>query len=466
MPGRYIVVLRNDGTDPSAAAEVVRGQGGQLHHTYRGALKGFAATLPEAALQGLRNNPHVDFIEQDQTVSLQQLSSPQNQASWGLDRIDQADMPLDTQYHFNQTGAGVNAFIIDSGIRADHMEFTGRMLPGFSAVADGNGTNDCNGHGTHVAGTVGGSTWGVAKGVSIIPVRVLDCAGSGSWSAVIAGVDWVANSTLRPAVANMSIGGSVSAAVNAAVAGAVAKGVVVAVAAGNSNADACTASPASEPSAITVGASTSLDYRASFSNWGTCVDVFAPGAGITSAWNTSSTATNTIGGTSMASPHVAGVAALVLQATPGATPAAVADFIKTRATPNRLYATGTGTPNLLLYSMSGSAPAEPSAQAVAFKSMAGSAAKTGGNWRASAAVAVRDINTGAPVANATVNGTFSPGGAAKCVTASNGSCTLTSATIKMNSAASSTFAGSGIAGTLLNYDATQNAVSQIVIGRP
>ncbi|MDP3760927.1 MAG: S8 family peptidase [Ramlibacter sp.] len=470
IPGRYIVVFKSTVANPAGeAANLVRGAGGQLHHTYASAIKGFAASLPDAALQGIRNNPNVNSVEQDQTVSLNQATSPQNQATWGLDRIDQADRPLDTQYHFGGTGAGVTAFIIDTGIRADHVEFTGRVLPGYDTVGDGNGTNDCNGHGTHVAGTVGGTTWGVAKGVSVVPVRVLDCSGSGSWSGVIAGIDWVARSTARPAVANMSLGGAASASVDSAVAGAVAQGVTVAVAAGNSNADACTASPAREPSAITVGATTTLDARASYSNWGTCVDLFAPGSGITSAWNTGATATNTIGGTSMASPHAAGVAALALAANPGATPAAVASLLVSKATPNRLVPTvmGPGSPNLLLYSMLGSTPAvQPAAQTVAFKSMVGSSARSGGNWRASAVVTVRDINTGAGVANATISGGFSVGGSATCTTASTGSCTLSSGPIKSNAASATTFTGTGVAGTLMTYDASQNSVSQIVINKP
>lgn len=471
IAGRYIVVFKAGAANPAAeAANLVRAGGGQLHHTYTNAIKGFAASLPEAALQGIRNNPNVSIIEQDQTVALKQVASPQNQATWGLDRIDQADRPLDTQYQFTNTGAGVNAFIIDTGIRADHAEFSGRLRPGFNAIADANGTNDCNGHGTHVAGTVGGTTWGVAKAVSLIPVRVLDCAGSGAWSGVIAGIDWVANSTLRPAVANMSLGGGVSASVDAAVAGAVSKGVVVVVAAGNSAADACTASPAREPSAITVGATTTLDYRASFSNWGSCVDIFAPGSGITSAWSTSATATNTIGGTSMASPHVAGVAALALAANPGATPAAIASLVTSSATPNRLGSSslGAGSPNLLLYSVlgSGTVAPPPTTKTVAFKSMAGSSSKTGGNWKASAVVTVRDISSGAVVPNATVAGSFSPGGSGNCVTSSSGSCTLTSAALKMSAASSTTFNGTAISGTYLSYDASQNSASQVVIAKP
>lgn len=468
VPGRYIVVFNSKVENPGAAAAgLLQGTGGQLRHTYTAALKGFAASLPEAALQGIRNNPNVAYVEQDQTVSLTQLVSPENQVTWGLDRVDQADRPLDTQYHFTQTGAGVHAFIVDTGIRADHAEFAGRVLAGFTTIADGNGTNDCYGHGTHVAGTVGGVTWGVAKAVSLIPVRVLDCTGGGTWSDVIAGVDWVAKSTLRPAVANLSLGGSASASLDAAVAGAVANGVTMVVAAGNSTVDACTVSPAREPSAITVGATTNSDVRAYYSNTGSCLDLFAPGDNITSAGIASTSASLLASGTSMAAPHVTGVAALTLQANPTASPAAVASSIKGNATPNRLSYIGTGSPNLLLYSLAGSAPAQqPASQTVAFKSMVGSGTRSGGNWKASGVVTVRDVDTGAAVANATVAGSFSPGGNANCVTGTNGSCTLTSGPIKLNSASSSTLTGKGISGTLITYDATQNSVTQISINKP
>lgn len=466
VPGRYIVVFKDSVTNPAVeAANLMRSLHGQVHHTYSSALKGFAATLPNAALPSLRNNPLVASIEQDQTVALNQVTSPENQATWGLDRIDQADRPLDSQYHFNTTGAGVSAFIIDTGIRADHTEFTGRLQPGYNAVADTNGTNDCNGHGTHVAGTVGGSTWGVAKAVSLIPVRVLDCSGSGFTSGVIAGIDWAASSTSRPAVANMSLGGSFSSTLNAAVAGAVNKGITMVVAAGNSGTNACNASPASEPSAITVGATTSSDAMASYSNYGSCVDIFAPGSSITSAWNTSATAFNTISGTSMATPHVTGVAALVLATSPGSSPAAVASFLTTHATINRLSALGTGSPNLLVYSLAAGTLAEPAKTTVAIKSLTGISAKSGNGWRATVTATIRDINSGASVANATVNGSFSPGGATSCVTSSTGSCVLKSAVIsKLTSMTVMT--ATNVSGTNLVYDASQNAVSQITVTRP
>ncbi|MBA2674460.1 S8 family serine peptidase [Ramlibacter sp.] len=463
IPDRYIVVFKKDVPDHGAeAAGIVRGAGGQLHHVYGNALKGFTASLPARVLQGLRNNPHIESIEQDQTVA---LSATENQATWGLDRIDQADRPLDTVYSYNATGSGVYAFIIDTGIRADHAEFTGRVLPGTTSISDGNGTNDCNGHGTHVSGTVGGTVYGVAKQVKLIPVRVLDCSGSGSWSGVIAGIDWAANSSLRPAVANLSLGGGRSSSVNAAVAGAVAKGVVMAVAAGNDNANACNTSPASEPSAITVGATTSADARASYSNYGSCVDVFAPGSGITSAWNTGPTATNTISGTSMATPHVAGVAALVLQSNPGATPAAVAAWITANATPNRVSLAGTGSPNLLLYALGGGTPTPPAVQTIAVKSLSGITSKTSPKaWRATATVAVRDVASGAALAGATVSATFSPGGAASCATDGSGSCAMS--TDYAATVSGATFTVTGMAGPNMAYDANANAATQLVFISP
>lgn len=465
IAGRYIVVLNASAGNPAAAAARMvqaAGPGAQLHHSYTTAIRGFAATLPDSAVQALRNNPQVASIEQDQTVSLTQA---QANATWGLDRIDQADRPLDTLYNYAQTGAGTYAFIVDTGIRADHQEFAGRVQAGATAISDGRGTEDCNGHGTHVAGTVGGSTWGVAKQVTLVPVRVLNCRGSGSWSGIIAGLDYVAQDSRRPAVANMSLGGGYSATVNAAVAGAVANRVTVVVAAGNSTADACKYSPASEPSALTVGATTSADAGASYSNYGACLDLFAPGSGITSAWYTSSSATNTISGTSMASPHVAGVAALALGANPGASPAAVGAFIAGQATVGRLTAVGTGSPNLLLYSLLTGTPAEPAQQVIAVSSLTGVGVKSGKNWRARITVAMRDLANGQPVANVTVQGSFAPGGAGSCVTGGTGSCTITSGSLSSGTAAT-VFTVTGASGSNMVYDASQNAGSSVTVSKP
>lgn len=465
IPGRYIVVFKDHVMDTDSEADkVIRGRGGVRHLTFSHGLKGFVATLSDAALAGVRNEPNVDYVEQDQVAT---INATENlpPGGWGLDRIDQVDRPLDSLYQYSSTGKGVNAFIIDTGIRASHQDFAGRVLPGYSAIADANGTNDCNGHGTHVAGTVGGTTWGVAKGVKLIPVRVLDCSGSGAYSGVIAGIDWVANSPLRPAVANLSLGGGASAALDAAIAGAVSKGVNVVVAAGNNNADACNYSPSRAPSAITVGATTSSDTRASYSNYGSCLDIFAPGSSILSAWNTSDVATNTISGTSMASPHVAGVVALVLEAKPTASPSAVTSFLTTSASLNKLSSIGTNSPNRLVYSLAAGAPQEPLNKVVAVKSIAGKTASSYFGWTASVTVTIRDVNTGANVSNATVKGSFSTGGSVSCTTSSVGSCSLASGTINRKSL-STTLSITDVSGTGMTYDASQNSATQIVISKP
>lgn len=467
IPGRYIVVFKDHVTDAGSEAEkVIRNEGGVRHFTFSKGLKGFVATLPDGAVAKVRNDPIVDFVEQDQIATIN-VTENLPTGGWGLDRIDQVDRPLDTLYHYSGTGTGVKAFIIDTGIRASHQEFGGRVVSGYTAISDGNGTNDCNGHGTHVAGTVGGTTWGVAKGVTLVPVRVLDCTGSGAYSGVIAGIDWVANSNLRPAVANLSLGGGTSAALDAAIAGAVSEGVTVVVAAGNSNADACNYSPSRAPSAITVGATTSSDARASYSNYGSCLDIFAPGSSITSAWNTSDVATNSISGTSMASPHVAGVAALVLEGKPSSSPASVASFLTSSASLNKLTSIGAGSPNRLVYSLAAGVPVEPITKVIAVKSITGLSVGFYFGWTASATITVRDVDTGANVANATVKGRFSTksGSTVSCTTNSAGSCKLTSASISRN-VSSTQLSVTELSGTGMTYDASQNSVSQIVISRP
>ena len=317
-----------------------------VRQLYTHALHGMVVQADERKLARLLNDPRVEFIEEDGYV---ELSATQTGATWGLDRVDQRDRPLNGTYIYNPLAANVRAYIIDSGIRTGHTQFGSRLLSGYSAINDGRGTNDCNGHGTHVAGTVGGTTWGIAKQVRLVPVRVFGCTGGSANSTIIAGIDWVRANRVLPAVANMSLGGGASTATDNATNNLINSGVTVVVAAGNNNANACNYSPARVANAVTVGSTTSTDARSSFSNFGSCVNIFAPGSSITSAWSTSTSASNTISGTSMASPHVAGAAALYLTNNPSASPATVRNWLYTNATTNRLTGIGTGSPNRLLY---------------------------------------------------------------------------------------------------------------------
>jgi subtilisin family serine protease len=351
----YVVVLADSTPSvPAAARDHARRFGGDLQFVYTHALKGYALTLPDAAAAGLAHVPGVVSVERDGVYTAD--ASTESPVTWGIDRIDQRTRPLSNSYTYSNTGAGVTAYIIDTGIRYSHVEFGGRAVPGYDAVTAGGGAVDCNGHGTHVSGTVGGTTYGVAKGVKLVGVRVLDCNGSGTTAQVVAGMDWVTGNHQagQPAVANMSLGGGASTAIDTAVRNSIADGVSYAIAAGNGflglfAQNACNTSPARVTEAMTVSATDSSDRKPSWANVGTCVDWFAPGVGVTSAWNSSDTATNTISGTSMATPHTTGVAALYLQGNPTATPSQVQEALRAGATSGVVVSPGSGSPNRLLF---------------------------------------------------------------------------------------------------------------------
>lgn len=328
--------------DPAAGdlattlTQAVTALGGRVDQTFTRAIHGAAVTLPVGAAEALAAAPGIRTVEPNGTMRATQANPP-----WGLDRSDQRDRPLDRSYTYTSTGSGVDAYIIDTGIRLTHTDFDGQAVSGFDAI-DGGSADDCHGHGTHVAGTVGGTTYGMAKDVRLVAVRVLSCQGTGTNAQVIAGIDWAIGNHVagKAAVANLSLGGGANSAIDTAIRNLHNDGVTVVVAAGNDTADACGTSPARVPEAVTVAATDSNDAMASFSNGGTCVDLFAPGVSVLSAWSTSDTATNTISGTSMASPHVAGAAARYLQAHPGSSPAGVASGLTADASTGKVSGTG------------------------------------------------------------------------------------------------------------------------------
>ncbi|TVL90586.1 S8 family peptidase [Streptomyces sp. SAJ15] len=350
VKGSYIVTFtKGSGLKAGSAAgnRFMAEHGGTVRYTYRTVLNGYAVRLSEPQARRLAADPAVDQVVQDVRVSL--AATQTNPPSWGLDRIDQAGLPLDRKYTYpDSAGAGTTVFVIDTGVRVSHGDFGGRAVNGYDAVDNDNVAQDGNGHGTHVASTAAGTHYGVAKKAKVVAVRVLNNSGSGTTAGVVAGIDWVARNRSGPSVANMSLGGGASTALDNAVKNAIAGGVVFAVAAGNSNANAGNYSPARVPEAITVGSTTNTDARSSFSNHGSRLDLFAPGSGITAGWNTSDNATNTISGTSMATPHVAGAAAVYLAGHPSDTPAQVATALTNGATQGKVTNPGSGSPNRLL----------------------------------------------------------------------------------------------------------------------
>jgi subtilisin family serine protease len=470
LADRYIVVFKSSVSDVDGEIDrAVRGLGAQVHYRYHSALKGFAATLPGEALQGISRNPNVAYVEADGEVSVVDYQS--NPPSWGLDRIDQRS-GTDKIYSYGNTGSGAHVYIIDTGTNPNHVEFSGRVAvdDGYDFVDGDDDPMDCHGHGTHVAGTVGGTNTGVAKRVQMVAVRVLDCNGSGSYAGVIAGIDWVTKNHKSPAVANMSLGGGKSTSINDAVKGSVSAGVVYAVAAGNESSDACRKSPASAPEAITVGATTSSDNRASYSNYGSCLDIFAPGSSIYSSVYSSTNPLNntyaTWNGTSMATPHVAGVAALYLTEHPNDEPAQVAAALTGNATAGVVGSAGRNSPNLLLYSGfigqggGGGGGVDPQT-AVHIAGLDGSVASSNKKfWKAAVAITVVDKD-GTPVAGATVSGGFSLGGSGSCTTDGTGKCSITSGNIPLGT--DTTFEVTGISG---NYDSTANTMTSVSIPSP
>ncbi|MCH2052076.1 S8 family peptidase [Acinetobacter pittii] len=351
IKNQYIVILNKDvGSSNEFAQGIAKQHGGKVLQTYDAVLKGFAIYLPDVAgtafVEAMKKNPKVVSVENDTIMKVD--ATTQSNPDWGLDRIDQKNLPLDSAYSYLQTGSGTTAYIVDTGILSTHQQFSGRVLSGYTAISDGNGTSDCHGHGTHVAGTVGGSTYGVAKNVSLVPIRILGCDGSGASSNVIAGLDWILKNGKKPAVVNMSLGGEANASLDSAVENLFNNGYVMVVAAGNSNTDACSSSPARVSKAITVAATDSTDTRASYSNYGSCVDIFAPGSQINSSWIGSNTATKVLNGTSIATPHVVGVVAEMLQSTPTATPQTISTNLLNQAS-NNVVKNPSGSPNRLLY---------------------------------------------------------------------------------------------------------------------
>jgi subtilisin family serine protease len=445
------------------------------------AIEGFTVTLPEQVadqfIERMQNHPRVDRVEIDEPVRVRALTTQSPTLSWGVDRSD-APAGLSNSFSWSASGEGITAYIVDTGIKRGSLFGTNQVLDGYTSISDGLGTADCNGHGTHVAGTVASPGYGVAKAASLVPVRVLDCDGLGTLSTVIAGLDWVLGqvgndpSRASRSVVNLSLGGGISSTLDQAVAKLVEAGITTVVAAGNNADDACNYSPARVRAALTVAASDWNDRRAGFSNFGSCVDLFAPGQSITSIATDGNTA-RTLSGTSMAAPHVTGAVAQWLQAIPGQTPAEVGARVLAAATPN-VVSDPLGSPNRLLFAQAqagtdagGGGATEPTPTTVSVGGLTGSAARVSrnGNWRASVSVLIRDAS-GSAVAGATVTGNFTTGGIGlSCTTGSTGRCTIASGTLSRR-LASTTWSIKDVVGPGLQYQSAGNTASSITVSRP